>query len=228
MGQASDKSEKEINTEYDRRHSADEFPVPTVSNSPSPSSSISSQSSQHSRFGTGTHVHPSTSKMDGSDGYIRRRPLTMDANDVGDISKPSRKGHSRRPRPKRRNLLAQGDEQKRSEMLEDEHNSDCLTPSSSEEAELEHPISGDGLTDDEETGLTRKDKSRRKRRKRLNTHLDERVVASSNPSASRWSLADKHVVQASLVNALLIALWYIFSVSISVVRWKPLYSVTVC
>lgn len=75
----------------------------------------------------------------------------------------------------------------------------------------------DALQDDEETGLTGKDKSKRRRRKRGNTLLDQRIVGSTSPTAEEKQLADKNVIKKGLVNGLLIVLWYTFSLSISIV-----------
>ncbi|KAF2724285.1 TPT-domain-containing protein [Polychaeton citri CBS 116435] len=83
------------------------------------------------------------------------------------------------------------------------------------------------LTDDEETGLTQKDRENRQRKRRRNTQLDERV-AGDGSGASRSvrngqsdAALEKQLVNATLlryylINALLIGLWYTFSISISV------------
>ncbi len=78
-------------------------------------------------------------------------------------------------------------------------------------------MSDDGLQDDEETGLTGKDKSRRKGKKRRNTLLDQRIAGEANITAEEKREADQNVLKRGLVNALLIGLWYIFSLSISIV-----------
>ncbi|GAB7365998.1 hypothetical protein MBLNU230_g7324t1 [Neophaeotheca triangularis] len=77
--------------------------------------------------------------------------------------------------------------------------------------------------DDEETGLTKADRKKRRRRKRRNTQLDERVVGNPavNHSNEQDVKAEQKLVTASLlrhtlINVLLIALWYSFSISISV------------
>lgn len=88
--------------------------------------------------------------------------------------------------------------------------------STSEDVELDD-LSDDGLQDDEETGLTGKDKSKRKRRKRRNTLLDQRIAADVKITAEEKKEADQNVVKKSLINGLLIGLWYLFSLSISLV-----------
>lgn len=211
--------EKEGDAGSDRRYPTNLFRAPTVNNPPSSSTSISSQSSRNSRLGTATHDHSPSPDMDNSDGYIRRRPLTMDIEETRDSSSKRKKPRPRSSQRKERQQLMEG-ESKHPLGVDDGHSSDYSTPSTSEEVENQDLTSEDGLTDDEETGLTKKDRLKRKRRKRLNTHLDERVAASDKTTNSGWSLADKAVIKASFINALLIALWYLFSVSISVVRYK--------
>lgn len=88
--------------------------------------------------------------------------------------------------------------------------------STSEDVELDE-YSDDGLQDDEETGLTGKDKSKRKRRRRRNTLLDQRIAADVQITAEEKREADQNVVKRGLINGLLIGLWYLFSLSISLV-----------
>ena len=88
--------------------------------------------------------------------------------------------------------------------------------STSEDVEME-ALSEDGLQDDEETGLTGKDKGRRKRKRRRNTLMDQRIAADLTITAEEKKEADQNVVKKSLINGLLIALWYLFSLSISLV-----------
>lgn len=88
--------------------------------------------------------------------------------------------------------------------------------STSEDVEL-NELSDDGLQDDEETGLTGKDKAKRKRRRRRNTLLDQRIAADVQITAEEKREADQNVVKRSLINGLLIGLWYLFSLSISLV-----------
>jgi len=73
------------------------------------------------------------------------------------------------------------------------------------------------LQDDEETGLTGKDKGNRKRRRRKNTLIDQRIAADLTITAEEKKEADQNVVKKGLINILLIGLWYIFSLSISIV-----------
>ena len=92
--------------------------------------------------------------------------------------------------------------------------------SASEDVEMEE-LSDDGLQDDEETGLTGKDKSKRKRRRRKNTLLDNRIAGDMVITAEEKKEADQNVLKNGLINGLLIGLWYLFSLSISLVSPVP-------
>ena len=87
--------------------------------------------------------------------------------------------------------------------------------STSEDVALDY-LSDDGLHDDEETGLTGRDKKKTKQRKRRNTLLDQRILNEPRVTDEERKEADHHVLRKSIVNGLLIALWYIFSLSISI------------
>ncbi|CZT00987.1 related to vanadate resistance protein Gog5p, member of the triose phosphate translocater family of membrane transporters [Rhynchosporium agropyri] len=79
-------------------------------------------------------------------------------------------------------------------------------------------LSDDGLQDDEETGLTGKDKGKRKNKRRRNTLLDQRIAGEVKVviSDEEKKEADQNVVRKSLINGLLICMWYVFSLSISI------------
>ena len=89
--------------------------------------------------------------------------------------------------------------------------------STSDDVELED-LSDEDLHDDEETGLTKKDKKRKKRRRRRNTLLNQRVAAEVKLTEMEKRDALRNVVKRLLINGSLIALWYTFSLSISLVR----------
>lgn len=125
-------------------------------------------------------------------------------NSEGDATKPRRT--SRSP-TKHKNIP---EEAKPGDGVEDDD-----SRSISEDVELDD-LSEDGLQDDEETGLTGKDKGRRKRKKRRNTLLDQRVVGDVKITDEEKKEADQNVVRNLLVNGLLIGLWYLFSLSISI------------
>lgn len=94
--------------------------------------------------------------------------------------------------------------------------------STSEDLELDD-LTDEGVQDDEETGLTGHDKGRRHRRKRRHTRLDQRIAGDGHAggkgviTAQEKKEADQNVVKKSLINGLLIAMWYVFSLSISLV-----------
>lgn len=73
----------------------------------------------------------------------------------------------------------------------------------------------DDLNDDEETGLTGKDKQRRGARRTKASHLDQRVVAEGSGSrkggitAEEKKVADQNVAKRMAINMLLIGLWFV-------------------
>ncbi|KAL2757580.1 hypothetical protein ACRALDRAFT_2098623 [Sodiomyces alcalophilus JCM 7366] len=76
-------------------------------------------------------------------------------------------------------------------------------------------LSDEDLHDDEETGISKKDRQRKRRKKRRNTLLDQRIVRGGEISAEEKKEADHNVVRSLLINAALIVSWYFFSLSIS-------------
>lgn len=86
-----------------------------------------------------------------------------------------------------------------------------------EDVELSALSEDEGVQDDEETGLTGKDKLRRKKRRRRNTLLDQRIVGESRATAEEKKEATQSVVKSSLINLSLIGMWYFCSLSISLV-----------
>lgn len=95
---------------------------------------------------------------------------------------------------------------------------------SSSDWEMQDIYSDDGLEDDEETGLTDADKRKRRRRKRRNTRLDERVAHDHVEETDEKKIAYQTLVKESLINALLILMWYSFSIGISVVSFIERFS----
>ncbi|KAL8692708.1 MAG: hypothetical protein Q9218_002329 [Villophora microphyllina] len=213
------KGEKDSERHHESQHPHDHFPAPTIADPPSPSTS-SSRISERSALDAAAHVHPPTPDMDGSDSSVRKRPLVLEHEDLQRATISKKRSSSRRHRRKLSQVHREGDHKHTLYSSDDGQGSMFSTPSTCDDVEMERMPSDDALTDDEETGLTGKDKRKRKRRRTLNAQMDERVAGSMNTSASRWSLADRNVIKASLVNGLLIASWYLFSVSISVYnRW---------
>lgn len=80
-------------------------------------------------------------------------------------------------------------------------------------------FSDEDLHDDEETGLTNKDRSRRQKKRRRNTLLHNRIAREKNISEDERREADKSVVRRLVTNGVFILLWYMFSLSISFVSF---------
>ncbi|KAL2270004.1 hypothetical protein VTJ83DRAFT_2188 [Remersonia thermophila] len=75
-------------------------------------------------------------------------------------------------------------------------------------------ITDEDLHDDEEAGLTGRDRRRKQRKRRRNQQLDQRV-AGDVISPEEKKEADRNVARRLLVNVVLIGLWYFFSLLIS-------------
>lgn len=172
----------------------------------------SSIDSQDSSAGTDADADLS-SDMDGAgDGYRRRRAQLTNALGSGGRRKSSGKKHIDRYRN------APDEENKQMVYSSDQgHDSDFSSRTTSEDFELDHLTAEDPFNDDAEAGMTKKDKIHRKRRRRKAIRMDERfagnVKAPKPTSQSTYSALYK----AGLVNALLVASWYAFSLSISIV-----------
>lgn len=83
-----------------------------------------------------------------------------------------------------------------------------------EETDEDSALSDEDLHDDEETGLTRKDRRRKRAKRRRNTRLDNRVIRDKITDEERKE-ADQNMAKTLATNAILIGLWYLFSLSIS-------------
>ena len=80
------------------------------------------------------------------------------------------------------------------------------------------PIGSDGEEVDEETGLTGKERQKYLQRKRRQDALEARIGGAHTLSVDDRKAADRNVMRKSVINAMLIAAWYVFSLSISLVR----------
>ncbi|KAL3419124.1 triose-phosphate transporter [Phlyctema vagabunda] len=141
-------------------------------------------------------------------GHRRRRSSLMNNLEPGSKAKRTARSPS---------MLSRGiKEEEGKPSHSQQRGSDEDSKSTSEDLELEDLSEDDGLQDDEETGLTGRDRSKRKRRRRKNTQLDQRVAGDVKISAEEKKEADKNVVKNSIINGLLIVLWYLFSLSISI------------
>ena len=76
----------------------------------------------------------------------------------------------------------------------------------SEDLELDS-MSDDDIKDDEETGLTERDKRKRRRKRNRNIRIDQRVVRESAATAGEKREANQAVLKKVLTNCLLILLW---------------------
>lgn len=81
-------------------------------------------------------------------------------------------------------------------------------------------FSDEDLHDDEETGLTGKDKRRKRAKKKRHTRLDQRIVREGLTAEDK-RVADQNVFRKAVINVVLILLWYLFSLSISIVSSFP-------
>lgn len=182
------------------------FPQPTLSR-PSSSSGRSTDDSLPIDAAVAlAGVHNSDDEME-SDGSRHRRRKSSLMKDVDTGAKTSS-----RPSPKGRSPI---DTDSIAEEPKRRPGNDELN--SSDEGEDEEYSEEEGLQDDEETGLTGKDKSRRRRKRRRNTLLDERIARDVKITAEEKKEADQNVLKSSLINGLLILSWYTFSLSISIV-----------
>ncbi|KAH8814857.1 triose-phosphate transporter family-domain-containing protein [Xylogone sp. PMI_703] len=164
-------------------------------------------------------------------GHRRRRsslinPLSIPATDTesssrGTVRTPQRgrRGGPKSPRKKSRSRSPDAIQEEggasKADILD---GSDEDSKSASEQLEMDDLSEEDeGLQDDEETGLTRRDRDKRKRQKRRNTLLDQRVVPGGEVriTAEEKKEADQSVIKRSLINVGFIGLWYLFSLSIS-------------
>ncbi|KAI1276216.1 triose-phosphate transporter family-domain-containing protein [Xylaria sp. FL0933] len=134
----------------------------------------------------------------------RRRRSTLSASPNASLLPNGRTG-----RPRATSIKNTGDvEPKISE--EDS----ALYHSRSKSRDDDDSLSDEDLHDDEETGLTSKDKRRKRAKRRRSTRLDQRIVRDNLTDEER-KLADQSVARRLAVNAVLIGLWYMFSLSIS-------------
>jgi solute carrier family 35 protein C2 len=204
------------------RHPGDEFPLRTFSNPPSTSSlsDLSSDDGDDSDrdrdpADVAKLIHPPTPTITtvtakatlGMEQSTRRRSSSITGAAAAAVSHKEARKHRRR----RDDHIAEEGEDSSGNA------SDSASRSDSTDDDDEN-MSADGLEDDEETGLTKKVRRKNARRKRRNTLLDQRIVPDAGLSFTREekALADQSLYRDMLINAALIGLWYLFSISISV------------
>lgn len=180
---------------------------------PLPRSSIETQVSA---TGTDADADLLSSDMDGAaDGYRRRRAQLM--NGLENES-PSRKRYSKKHIHRHRNASRAPDEENKQLVYssDEDHGSDLSSRTTSEDFELDHLTADDPFSDDEETGMTKKDRRHRKRRRRKAVRMDERFAGNVKASKPNKNSTYREIYKAWLINALLVASWYAFSLSISI------------
>ena len=179
--------------------------------------SRSSIDSQNSGSGTDADADLLSSDMDGAaDGYRRRRAQLMDGLENGSAR---RKKYSMKHIHRHRNASRARNEENKQLVYssDEEHASDISSRTTSDDFELDHLTADDPFSDDEETGMTKKDKRHKKRRRRKAARMDERFAGNVKPSKPNKNFTYREVYKAWLINALLVASWYAFSLSISIV-----------
>ena len=180
-------------------------------NTTSPRTSITSQDPAASTDADADDLL--ASDMDGAAvGYRRRKAQLMGRSGNGYAG---RKEHVHRHR---NTSGAPNEEDKQLAYSSDEsHVSDFSSRTTSEDFELDHLTTEDPFSDDEEAGMTKKDKRHRKRRRRKAARMDERFAGNIKVPRPNKALTHNSVYTAWLINALLVASWYAFSLSISIV-----------
>jgi solute carrier family 35 protein C2 len=132
--------------------------------------------------------------------HARRR-----SSSLAGASVPPKTDPQKHRRQRSDHIAEEGEEE---EHVSDAERSDSESRSDSTDFELDD-MSGDGLEDDEETGLTKRDRRRRRRRKRRNTLLDQRIVPTADTyTKEEKKLADQNLMRSMLINGALIGLWY--------------------
>ena len=205
-------SKDEEDSDRAQHYQADRFPLPTTS---SPRLSSSSGSSLDRGPDLFAHVHPPTPP----DMDARRRKALLMKHANGSIA-DTLQARSRTQRQRRKGVKGANGLSGRNHMADsssDGHSSDFSSRTMSDDVEMNSISSEVEFTDDEEAGLTKKDAGRRKRRRRKNTLLNERVTGAPGISKPAQHSADQNLVKALVINTLLIASWYTFSLSISIV-----------
>lgn len=146
------------------------------------------------------HVPTIMENEQAAQNHARRR-----SSSLAGASAPAKKDTKKhRRRPSAQGIAEEGED----EYSSDAEHSHSDSHSDSTDFELDD-MSADGLEDDEETGLTKRDRRRRRRRKRRNTLLDQRIVPSADTyTKEEKKLADQNLIKSMLINAVLIGLWY--------------------
>ena len=158
-----------------------------------------------------------SSDMDGAvEGYRRRRARLMEGLENKNVM---RKSFGKKHVHRHRNAPGVSDEENKQLMCSSDegHGSDYSSRTTSEDVELDRLTAQDPFSDDTEAGMTKEDQRNRKRRRRKAVRMDERFAGSVKASRPNNKFSYSAIYTAWLVNALLVASWYAFSLSISIV-----------
>jgi len=180
----------------DSLHPADEFPLATFSNPPSSTDSEIDADD----IDIASLVHPPAPRI--MDDQVTANQARRRSSSLAGASGPSRKDSRKHRRRRSDNILEEGDVNS-----SDSEHSDSSGRTESDNLELDD-MSADGLEDDEETGLTGRDRRRRRRRKKRNTLLDQRIVPQGiQITKEEEKIANQNMIHSMLINAVLIGLW---------------------
>ncbi|KAG6000476.1 hypothetical protein E4U43_001590 [Claviceps pusilla] len=179
--------------------------------SPSAASALATSSNSSTRNAAHSGAATNNIEMEPIPGHRRRKSSLM--NPVGGHSHP---GIPIPGRPVTHHVRGQASLSLLEEPKEHAETSGRLGESgSSREGSGGDSSSDEDLQDDEEMGLTRKDRSRKQKKRRKNMLLDNRIVREKNLSPDEKKEADRNLVKNLFINGGLILLWYFFSLSIS-------------
>lgn len=146
-------------------------------------------------------------------GHRRRRSSLINP------ANPSGSSH-RSPQPRSQSIRRPGDVDDEGKIPEESSDEDALRLDKVDEDGL----SDEDLHDDEEAGLTGKDRRRKRRKRNRNQLLDQRIARDNSISQAEKKEADRSVAKNLLINGCLIGLWYFFSLLISLVWTQQLLS----
>ncbi|ORY66305.1 triose-phosphate transporter family-domain-containing protein [Pseudomassariella vexata] len=139
----------------------------------------------------------------------RRRRSTLTAGGSGPPANPNA---NRTPRPRAQSMRSTG-EPGDAKISEEDHSAHVSRAEELEDDD-DSNFTDEDLHDDEETGLTKKDRRRKRAKRRRNTRLDNRI-ARDKLTVEERKQADQNMARKLAINAILIGLWYLFSLSIS-------------
>lgn len=78
-------------------------------------------------------------------------------------------------------------------------------------------FSDEDLNEDEEMGLTSGERAEKRKKRQRSMRLDQRIVPEKSPSPVARTTPDQSLMRQIMINGGLILLWYLFSLSLSLV-----------